>query len=115
MKKFLSRMMPSPSCEEITKENFSSKIRDENAIVEFYASWCTSCDTLEKNLLEINPKKLGVEVFKVNIENQRELAQMYNIRTLPTLMYLKNGKLIETEIGTKTPSEIIQRIEQNFY
>ena len=111
-------MISSFSCEEITKESFSNKISGENAIIKFHASWCTSCDELHKNFEDVNDevnfKKMGIVIFNVNIEKQRELAQMYNIRSLPSIIYLKNGQLVGTEVGLRTPSEIKESLAQKF-
>jgi len=100
--------------EDITKENFTQKTGNKNAIVKFHASWCTNCKTVQKNLEQLDLKELGVEVFKVNIEDQMELAQRYKVRAIPTLIYLKNGKLISTQVGVKTANEIKNNIQQKY-
>ena len=100
--------------EEITKENFTEKISDKNAIVKFHATWCPNCRALEKNFNKVDLEELGVSLYKVDIEQQRELTQMYKIRALPTILYLKNGKLISTEMGVKSPSEIKESIYEKF-
>mgnify|MGYP000945753691 FL=1 len=100
--------------EEITKENFSEKISGKNAIVKFHATWCPNCRALEKNFNKVDLDALGVTVYKVDIEQQRELTQMYSIRALPSILYLKNGKLISTEMGVKTPNEISESIDERF-
>ena len=100
--------------EEITKENFTEKITGKNAIVKFHATWCPNCKQLEKNFNKVDLDNLGVTVYKVDIEQERELTQMYKIRALPTILYLKNGKLISTEMGVKTPREIRESIYEKF-
>ena len=100
--------------EEITQENFRQKVSQNNTMVKFHASWCSNCKILQKNFEQVNLKELGVKLYKVNIENQMELAQEYNIRAIPTVIYLKDGKLLATEIGLKTPSEIKKSIQQTF-
>lgn len=100
--------------EEITKENFTQKISGENTIVKFHASWCTNCKQLQKNFEQVDLEELNVKLFKVNIEDQMELAKMYKIRVIPTIIYLKNGKLISTETGVQTPDQITKNIKQKF-
>jgi len=100
--------------EEITHENFSEKISGKNTIVKFHATWCPNCRELEQNFNKVDLDVLGVTLYKVDIEQQRELTQMYSIRALPTILYLKDGKLISTEMGVKSPSEIKESIYEKF-
>jgi len=100
--------------EEITRDNFSEKISGKNAIVKFHATWCPNCRALEQNFNQVDLNELGVTLYKVDIEQQRELTQMYSIRALPTILYLKDGKLISTEMGVKSPGEIKESIYEKF-
>jgi len=101
--------------EEINSENFTSKTSSDKVIVKFHATWCVNCAELERNFNEVDLKKLGVSLYKVNIEEQMALTAKYKIRALPTILYLKNGKLISTEMGVKSPQDLIESINQTFY
>jgi len=100
--------------EELNEENFEQKTSDKNAVVKFYATWCTNCKVQEKNLKQLDQDKLNISIYKVNIEDQMSLAQKYNIRTIPTTIYLKNGKLISTDLGINSVNELKNNIQQNF-
>jgi len=112
---FLMSIVSLFSYEEINSENFAEKISSKNVLVKFHATWCVNCKELEENLNQVDLKSMGVTVYKVDIQEQMQLAQKYNIRAIPTVLYIKNGKLISTEMGVKTPSEIKQSIKQKFY
>lgn len=100
--------------EELNEENFEQKISDKNAVVKFYAIWCTNCKAQEKNLKQLDQDKLNISIYKVNIEEQMSLTQKYQIKVIPTTIYLKNGKLISTDFGIKSVNELKKNIQQNF-
>lgn len=69
-------------------------------ILRFSASWCQPCKMLAKNLENTD---LGVPIEVVDIDAAPELAEQYGIRSVPTLVYLKDGKEIGRQMGVKTP------------
>lgn len=96
------------SFEHLTPENFDTKIKNKNVIVDFYATWCPPCKILAKNLIKFDKiNNTDVEVFKVDIDQYMNLAKKYNIRSLPTLAYFKDGKLVKTEVGIVDEQKLI--------
>ena len=69
-------------------------------ILRFSASWCQPCKMLAKNLENTD---LGVPIEVVDIDAAPELAEQYGIRSVPTLVYLKDGKEVGRQMGVKTP------------
>lgn len=101
--------------EELTVDNFDSKIKDKNVIVDFYAVWCPPCKILASNLEDFDlVKPDNVEIFKVNIDNQLVLAKKYGVSKLPTLVYFKNGKPINDYVGVLSVDELTQTVNENF-
>lgn len=93
--------------ENLTADNFDEKIKGKNVIVDFYATWWYACKTLGKSLTKYDAsKKEDVTIYKVDIEAQEELAKRFNIRGIPVLAYIKDGKLITQEQGVKTVQKI---------
>ncbi|MDZ7817666.1 MAG: thioredoxin domain-containing protein [Aliarcobacter sp.] len=119
MKKILLMMLFSVisifAYEELTIDNFDSKIKDKNVIVDFYAVWCPPCKILASNLEDFDlVKPDNVEIYKVNIEDQLVLAKKYGVSKLPTLVYFKNGKPINDYIGVLSVEELTQTVNDNF-
>jgi len=111
---FLFSVVSLYAFEALDTKNFTQKVSDKNSIVKFYATWCSNCKVQAKNLAQLNQKELGVSIYEVNIEKEMELAQAYNIRVVPTTLYIKNGKVISTDLGVKSVGEIKNSIKQNF-
>ena len=101
--------------EELTMDNFDSKIKDKNVIVDFYADWCPPCKILAVNLEDFDlVKPDNVEIYKVNIDDQLVLAKKHGVSKLPTLVYFKNGKVVNDYVGILSVEELKQTSKENF-
>ena len=77
-------------------------------IVDFWAEWCGPCKMLTPILEELsNEMKNEINVVKVNLDENQDLAMKYSIRSIPTLLLFKEGNLIDTKVGLLPKSEII--------
>jgi thioredoxin 1 len=98
----------------LNKESFSKVISSENktVLVDFWAPWCGPCKALTPILEDIaNEKSEQVSVYKVNVDENTDLAQEHGVQSIPTLLLYKNGSLSETIVGLKSKDELIQLIE----
>jgi len=97
----------------LNKESFSKVISEENktVLVDFWAPWCGPCKALTPILEEI-ADELGekVGIYKVNVDENTDLAQEHGVQSIPTLLLYKNGSLSETIIGLKSKDELIELI-----
>ena len=77
-------------------------------IVDFWAEWCGPCKMLTPILEELsNEMKNEINVVKVNLDENQDLAMKYSIRSIPTLLLFKDGNLIDTKVGLLPKNEIV--------
>jgi thioredoxin 1 len=98
----------------LNKESFSKVISSENktVLIDFWAPWCGPCKALTPILEEIASEKSElVGIYKVNVDENTDLAQEHGVQSIPTLLIYKNGSLSETIVGLKSKDELIQLIE----
>lgn len=100
---------------ELTQSNFDNYIKESTVpvLVDFYADWCAPCMRM-KPVLALFAKDYGDEfrIGTVNIDSEIELAERYNIQSIPTLLVFKDGKIISKGIGAKNRRELLQLINK---
>ena len=100
------------SAYKITKENFQEEVlnSEKPVLLDFWASWCGPCRMVGPILDEIAEEREDIKVCKINIDEQPELASRYRIMTIPTLMVLKNGQIMEQSVGAKPKHQILAMV-----
>ena len=81
-------------------------------LVDFFASWCGPCKMLDPVLREIAEENGEVTVAKVNIDQQPELAAEYGIRSIPTLLFFKDGEVADRITGVAAKSAIASKLDE---
>lgn len=80
-------------------------------IVDFYADWCGPCQALLPTLENLSKDFEGrIDVVKVNVDDQHELASRFGIRSIPALIYFQNQKVVDKTVGVQTKAELEKRI-----
>ena len=96
----------------INKDNFHKEVlgSDKPVLLDFFASWCGPCRMVGPILDEIAEEREDIKVCKINIDEQPELAHRYRIMTIPTLMVLKDGNIVEQSVGAKPKHQILAMV-----
>ena len=101
---------------KITDENFEELVinSDKLVIVDFWAEWCGPCKAIAPALDEIsNEMSDNITVAKINIDENPNIAQEFNIRSIPALMIFKNGKLEAEMMGQVPKSQLEEWIKES--
>lgn len=97
----------------VTNENFSDIISGSvPVVVDFWATWCGPCRALAPVVEEIASEYEGkAEIVKCNVDDCEEIAAQYSIRSIPTLIFFKDGKAVDRLVGAVPKSEITAKID----
>ena len=95
--------------------NFSELLQDSKlVIVDFWATWCGPCRMLSPILDEVEEEIADqISVVKVNVDDADELAARYRIMSIPTLLFFKNGELVDKTVGAMPKPALVEKIKAN--
>ena len=98
-----------------TNTNFEELLQDGKlVIVDFWATWCGPCRMLSPLLDEVEEEMADkITVVKVNVDDADEIAMRYRIMSIPTLLFFKNGALVDRTVGAMPKSTLVDKIQAN--
>ena len=98
---------------KITSENFEREVlnSDKPVLIDFWAPWCGPCRMLSPTIAEIAEEyKDKVKFGKVNVDEEGELASMFRVSSIPMLVVMKNGKVVNSSVGVRPKEQILKML-----
>lgn len=99
---------------EITSKNFETEVLESEVpvLLDFWASWCGPCKMVSPIIEEVaKERKDTIKVGKINIDEERELAKVFHVMSIPTLVVVNEGKVVKTSIGLRPKKDILSLID----
>lgn len=93
---------------KITKDNFQKEVMesDKPVLLDFWAAWCGPCLMVSPAIDELAREMTDVKIGKVNVDEERELAAKFKVMSIPTLLVIKDGKVVNQAVGVRSKKQI---------
>lgn len=94
----------------VTKENFQEQVLNASntVLLDFWATWCGPCRMVAPIVEEIAAENPGITLGKINVDEEMELAMRFGITSIPTLVVMKDGQMVNKAIGYAPKKEILK-------
>lgn len=96
----------------LTRNNFKTEVMqsDKTVLIDFWAEWCGPCRMMSPIIDEVADTISDVKVCKVNVDEAADLASMFGIESIPTLIVIKNGQTVNKSIGLISKDKVLELI-----
>lgn len=96
----------------VTDESYTNEVENYNGtvLIDFFADWCTPCKMLSKMIDDI-ADETDVKICKINIDSEKDLVKRFGIMSIPTLIVMKNGTVVNRSIGVTGKKAIYDMIK----
>ena len=98
---------------KITSATFETEVlkSDKSVLLDFYADWCGPCRMLSPVIEEIAAEHPEIKVGKINVDEEPDLAQSYQVMSIPALVVIKEGKTVASSVGVQPKGTILKMIQ----
>ena len=101
---------------EFTDSNFKTEVLDSGklTVIDFWAEWCGPCRAIGPVIEELSKEYSGkINVGKVNVDHNPQLSTNYGITSIPAILFVKNGNVVDKLVGAQPKSNFVKKIEQH--
>ena len=93
----------------ITNQNFETEVMhsDKPVLLDFFATWCGPCQIMLPIVGEIAQERADIKVAKINVDENAELARKFRVMSIPTLVVVKDGKVVKRSTGAISKDEVL--------
>ena len=93
----------------VNKNNFNQEVlnSDKPVLMDFWAPWCGPCRMVVPLVEEIAEERSDIKVVKINVDEEQELAMQFGVMNIPTLVVMKNGKIVNQVTGARPKAQIL--------
>lgn len=98
----------------LTANNFDQEVNhyDKPVLIDFYADWCGPCKMLSPIISQLAEEVTNAKICKINVDEQNELSRTFGIMSIPTVVIIKNGKVVNKSVGLQS-KDALQRMLNN--
>lgn len=99
---------------ELTDSNFKAEVLDSNqlSVVDFWAEWCGPCRAIGPVIEELSKDYAGkVKIGKVNVDHNPQVSTNYGITSIPAILFIKNGEVVDKIVGAQPKANFVKKIE----
>lgn len=98
---------------KLTAATFEDTIKNGVTMVDFWAPWCGPCRMIGPVVEEIaEDYRQTADICKVNTDEEASIAQKYGIRSIPTIMFFKNGELVDQMVGAASKKSFVEKLDE---
>jgi thioredoxin 1 len=99
---------------ELTNDNFDSTVSEGVSLVDFWAPWCGPCRMIAPIIDELAEDFEGkANICKVNTDEQQDLAVKYGVRSIPTILFMKDGEIVDQMVGASSKQALADKINSH--